>query len=256
MVAIHGRSFATAAVTENLVLAYPEAVPGSFNIEMLHTALAGRQSHASYALCGVRGPEGQAIRLLVPRTRPRVRGRADPYVVFPGNIQGRTIRETRPKRAVAVTVEDDAVVAVERIELDVLRCAVVDVDCTGAAASDASDLLFAAGSGLTGVSNELAALEAEADGIWGPRATARRSFTQAQRELAESQRAARDQTLKPRTWLDARSRPTSDRKASTIISQLSKSGPSQLPLRSTPALRALSRGVLPPCDLRSSALWR
>ncbi|WP_237237678.1 ATP-binding protein [Sphingomonas melonis] len=73
------------------------------------------------------------------------------------------------------------------------------------ARDDVGRALFAAGSGLTGVSDELAALEAEADGIWGPRAAARRSFTQAQRELADSQRAERDQTLKPRAWLDARS---------------------------------------------------
>jgi exonuclease SbcD len=52
-VAIHGQSFATPAVTENLVLAYPSAEEHMFNIGMLHTALAGRQGHADYAPCGV-----------------------------------------------------------------------------------------------------------------------------------------------------------------------------------------------------------
>jgi DNA repair protein SbcD/Mre11 len=141
-VAIHGRSFATAAVTENLVLAYPEAVTGSFNIGMLHTALAGRQGHATYAPCSVDDLRakrydywalGHVHEFEVVCT--------DPYAVFPGNIQGRTIRETGPKGAVAVTVEAGAVVAVERVELDVLRWTAVDVDCTGAAASEAADLL-------------------------------------------------------------------------------------------------------------------
>ena len=72
------------------------------------------------------------------------------------------------------------------------------------ARDDVGRALFAAGSGLTGVSDELARLEKEADAIWGPRAAARRSFTQAQRDLAEHTRAAREQALKPKTWVDAR----------------------------------------------------
>lgn len=72
------------------------------------------------------------------------------------------------------------------------------------ARNDVGRALFAAGSGLTGVSDELALLESEADAIWGPRAAARRSFTQAQRELADSAKLARDQTLRPKSWLDAR----------------------------------------------------
>lgn len=51
------------------------------------------------------------------------------------------------------------------------------------ARNDLGRALFAAGSGLTGVSDELARLETEADMIWGPRASARRSFTVAQRDL-------------------------------------------------------------------------
>lgn len=73
------------------------------------------------------------------------------------------------------------------------------------ARNDLGRALFAAGSGLTGVSDELSELEEEADAIWGPRAAARRSFTQAQRDLEAHSRAVRDQSLKPKTWIDARS---------------------------------------------------
>lgn len=73
------------------------------------------------------------------------------------------------------------------------------------ARNDLGRALFAAGSGLTGVSDELSKLEEEADAIWGPRAAARRSFTQAQRDLEAHSRAVRDQSLKPKTWIDARS---------------------------------------------------
>lgn len=73
------------------------------------------------------------------------------------------------------------------------------------ARNDLGRALFAAGSGLTGVSDELSRLEMEADAIWGPRASNRRSFTVAQRELEMQTRLMRNQSLKPKTWLDARS---------------------------------------------------
>ncbi|AJR26625.1 AAA family ATPase [Sphingomonadaceae bacterium G21617-S1] len=73
------------------------------------------------------------------------------------------------------------------------------------ARNDLGRALFAAGSGLTGVSDELSKLESEADAIWGPRASARRSFTLAQRDFETHSRAVRDQSLKPKAWLDAKS---------------------------------------------------
>jgi uncharacterized protein YhaN len=72
------------------------------------------------------------------------------------------------------------------------------------ARNDLGRALFAAGSGLTGVSDELARLEEEADAIWGPRASNRRSFTVAQRELEAALRSIRDRSLRPRIWTDAR----------------------------------------------------
>ncbi|RZL85574.1 MAG: chromosome segregation protein SMC, partial [Sphingomonas sp.] len=72
------------------------------------------------------------------------------------------------------------------------------------ARNDLGRALFAAGSGLTGVSDELSRIEEDADAIWGPRASSKRSFTIAQRELEAQTRAVRDQSLRPKTWLDAR----------------------------------------------------
>lgn len=150
-VAIHGQSFATQAVTENLVVAYPAAEAHTFNIGMLHTALAGRQGHADYAPCSVddlrsRGYDywalGHVHEFEVVST--------EPYVVFPGNVQGRTIRETGAKGAVLVDVSDGEVSSVERVELDVIRWARIDVDCAGAGVDDADDLLRSALVGLHG----------------------------------------------------------------------------------------------------------
>lgn len=72
------------------------------------------------------------------------------------------------------------------------------------AKDDVGQALFAAGSGLTSVAEELVRLDAEADTIWGKRAAAKRAYTQAERQLAESVRAVREQGLKPKAWMDAR----------------------------------------------------
>ena len=150
-VAIHGQSFSTPAVTENLVLAYPPAEPHVFNIGMLHTALAGRQGHADYAPCSVedlrsRGYDYWALGHVHEFEVVSV----EPYVVFPGNVQGRTIRETGAKGAVLVDVADGEVALVERVELDVIRWARLDVNCAGAGMDDAEDLLRSALAGVHG----------------------------------------------------------------------------------------------------------
>lgn len=78
----------------------------------------------------------------------------------------------------------------------------------GQAMVDARDnvgqALFAAGSGLTGVAEELRRIEDEAEAIWGKRAKVSRSYTQAERELEASLRAIRDDGLKPKEWADTR----------------------------------------------------
>lgn len=72
------------------------------------------------------------------------------------------------------------------------------------ARNDLGRTLFAAGSGLTAVSDELKSLEVEADAIWGPTAKASRTYTQAQRQLAEAARLVKENALRPKAWIDAR----------------------------------------------------
>ena len=52
-VAIHGQSFETQAEYRNLVDGFPPAVPGYFNIGLLHTSLTGAEGHEPYAPCTV-----------------------------------------------------------------------------------------------------------------------------------------------------------------------------------------------------------
>lgn len=72
------------------------------------------------------------------------------------------------------------------------------------ARNDLGRTLFAAGSGLTGIADELKGLEFEADSIWGPTAKASRTFAQAQRQYAEAVKSVRDDALKPKAWSDAK----------------------------------------------------
>ncbi len=128
-VAIHGRSFPTREVADNWALAYPEAKPGWFNIGLLHTSCDGRPGHASYAPCtladmAARGYDYWAL----GHVHEFEIVSSDPYVVYPGNLQGRSVRECGPKGAVIVDVEDGRVTNIRRIVTDQARWAVLAVD--------------------------------------------------------------------------------------------------------------------------------
>jgi len=79
----------------------------------------------------------------------------DPWVVFPGNLQGRHIRETGARGALLVTAEEERIVAVDRLFTDVLRWHRLEVDVS--AADDLASAVHAVGrafSALLETSNE------------------------------------------------------------------------------------------------------
>lgn len=132
-VALHGRSFPTAQVREDLAAAYPPAVAGRFNIGVLHTALGGYAQHETYAPCTVQGLAAKGYDYwALGHVHERQVLAQDPWIVFPGNLQGRHVRETGPKGATLVDVVDGQVAAACGLELDVLRWMRVEVDCGGA----------------------------------------------------------------------------------------------------------------------------
>lgn len=136
-VAVHGQSFSGRVVTEDLSRAYPQALPGLCNIGLLHTSLTGRPNHESYAPCSAEGlaSRGYDYWALGHVHKREVVGR-EPWIVFPGNIQGRHIRETGPKGCAVVSVESGRVSGVEFRDIDVLRFEVCRVDLTGCVAPD------------------------------------------------------------------------------------------------------------------------
>ena len=79
----------------------------------------------------------------------------DPWIVYPGNLQGRSIRETGVKGAMRVTVDDGRIVDTQPIELDAARWAHVqidaancdDIDALCALVHDQLDQAYAAAAG-------------------------------------------------------------------------------------------------------------
>lgn len=133
-VAIHGLSFGTQHVDENLTTGFSAAVKGMFNIGLMHTSLDGREGHAVYAPCSLNDLRSKYYQYwALGHIHRQEFVSEDPWIVFPGCIQGRHIRETGAKGCVLVTVEDGAVRSVDKCPLDVLRWAECRVDLTDAA---------------------------------------------------------------------------------------------------------------------------
>jgi DNA repair exonuclease SbcCD nuclease subunit len=131
-VAIHGQSFATRGVSEDLSRNYPLPVPGLCNIGLLHTSLTGRPGHEPYAPCTLEGLRGKGYDYwALGHVHQREIVAREPWVVFSGNIQGRHVRETGPKSCTLVTVDGGRVRDVEAREIDVLRFGVCRVDLGG-----------------------------------------------------------------------------------------------------------------------------
>ena len=135
--AIHGQGFAKREVTEDLSSGYPQADPNLFNIGLLHTCLDGKPGHEPYAPCSVDGLRSKGYQYwALGHVHNREIVSEDPWIVFPGNIQGRHARETGPKGCTLVTVDNGDVTAVEHRDLDVLRWARCEVDVTDTATLD------------------------------------------------------------------------------------------------------------------------
>jgi DNA repair protein SbcD/Mre11 len=128
-VIIHGQSYPSRAVTENLALQYPRYESGYFNIGLLHTSLTGREGHEDYAPCTLDELKSKGYDYwALGHVHKREILTESPWIVFPGNIQGRHIRETGAKGATLVTVEDGRITDVRDYELDVVRWATCQVD--------------------------------------------------------------------------------------------------------------------------------
>lgn len=133
-IVFHGQSYAHRAETRDLAAAFPSAVPGVLNVGVLHTCATGRPGHEPYAPCKVETliSKGYGYWAL-GHVHEREVLASDPWIVFPGNLQGRHVRETGAKGATVVHYEAGAISSVEHRVLDVVRFVRLDVGADGAA---------------------------------------------------------------------------------------------------------------------------
>jgi len=133
-VALHGRSFKVAATTENLLPGYPEPVAGWLNIGVLHTALEGHAEHARYAPCSVAELQAKGYQYwALGHVHEHWIQRGDTTIAYPGNLQGRHIREQGARGALLVTAEHGEIAEVDRLEIDVLRWHAIEIDISAVA---------------------------------------------------------------------------------------------------------------------------
>lgn len=129
-VAIHGQSYPEKHVRRDLTAAYPAPVSGYLNIGLLHTSLDGHaDDHQTYAPTreATLASKGYAYWAL-GHVHRFVDLQADSSrIVYPGNLQGRHVRETGPKGAVLGTYEGHTITQVEHVPLDVLRWHSLDI---------------------------------------------------------------------------------------------------------------------------------
>ena len=146
-VALHGRSFSGRKVPDDFVGSYPARREGWLNVGVLHTALDGTRGHESYAPCSIDelcrfGYDYWALgHIHMAEIVHR-----EPWIVYPGNLQGRSVRETGPKGAMRVTVEDGRIVAVEPLVFDGARWAHERIDVSNC--EHESDVLGCIGTAL------------------------------------------------------------------------------------------------------------
>ncbi|MDT7953734.1 MAG: DNA repair exonuclease [Acetobacteraceae bacterium] len=128
-VVIHGQSFAARAEAEDLAASYRNRVDGAFNIGLLHSSMENPGNHARYAPCRLetlvnKGYDYWAL----GHIHTRATLHEWPHVHFPGNTQGRHVREEGWRGATLVSVDEGRVRSLTPIATDVIRWTVIRCD--------------------------------------------------------------------------------------------------------------------------------
>jgi len=106
---VHGISYATSSVTDNLARGFRAARHDVYQIGLLHTNVDGDPGHDNYAPCSKQDllASGMHYWALGHIHTRQVIQEQRPAIVYPGNIQGRSIRETGSRGCYVVDVHED-----------------------------------------------------------------------------------------------------------------------------------------------------
>jgi DNA repair exonuclease SbcCD nuclease subunit len=131
-VAIHGQGFPQRDVTADLSENYPQRARDRLNIGILHTSCGLYEGHDCYAPSTITGLASREYDYwaLGHIHKREILKHHDPWIVYPGNPQGRNIREPGARACAIVTVDHDRVTEVAWREVDVVRWHLCAVDAT------------------------------------------------------------------------------------------------------------------------------
>lgn len=130
---VHGISYATVDVAENLVPRLGSGDPQTFSIGLIHANVGADANHANYSPCSLEDLVGSEIdywALGHVHTRQILTERS-PTVVYPGNPQGRHPNERGARGVYLVEVDDTGGVRLDFKAVDVVRWVQADLDVSG-----------------------------------------------------------------------------------------------------------------------------
>lgn len=132
---VSGISYPTAKVTENTALRFNRK-PGSslFHIALLHGNVDGDLQHETYSPCSRKDLIGRGFDYwALGHIHKRSILHEHPPIVYPGNIQGRSVKETGPKGCYVVEVDTEGNARLQFHELDSVRWQVREIPIDGLA---------------------------------------------------------------------------------------------------------------------------
>lgn len=129
---VSGVSYTEERVTENLARSLPAVGDDVYSIALLHANIGGQSGHAEYAPA----PVTDLIRAgfdywALGHIHTHAVLASSPAIVYPGNPQGRHVRERGPRGCYEVTVSDTGRTRLKFIETDVVRWEQLDLRITG-----------------------------------------------------------------------------------------------------------------------------
>lgn len=130
-VKIHGYSYPTREIRKNIIPQFGELVKGGFNIGLIHANVDNDPKHDPYAPCSSKdlvntGYDYWALGHV--HTRNIVRDHK-PFIVYPGNTQGRHVNEPGPRGIIYVNVDEMGEIDTEFVSMDIIRFESIEFTC-------------------------------------------------------------------------------------------------------------------------------
>lgn len=135
---VSGVSYRSREEGRNLAATFGGESTGPYRIGLLHTNVDGQPGHGNYAPCTLADLRGAAVDYwALGHVHARSVLSEAPWVVYPGNPQGRSIREPGARGCYLVQVDEEGQATLEFVALDVVRWVELTVDIGAAETADA-----------------------------------------------------------------------------------------------------------------------